>query len=98
MPTYQTIIDSIKSPVDSLNRRKSLIEEIEKLTGRRLLVYVADINKPDSALKPEDKTGFSDLLEGVEGKAVDVMVNSPGGFAEVTEAIVSMLRACNAMI
>jgi hypothetical protein len=93
MPTYQTVIDSIKSPVEALKRRTSLIEEIEKLTGRRLLVYVADINKPESALKPEDKTGFSDLLEGVEGKAVDVMINSPGGFVEVTEAIVSMLRS-----
>jgi hypothetical protein len=55
---------------------------------------VADINKqPDSILRPDDKTGFSDLIENIEEKEIDIMINSPGGFAEVTEAIVGMLRA-----
>jgi len=92
MPTFQTVIKSTKSPKESFDKRQGVIKEIEKLTSRRLLVYVADINKPESALKPEDKTGFSDLLEGVQEKEVDLLVNSPGGFAEVTEAIVALLR------
>ena len=93
MPTYQKIINEIKGPGDCFKKRKKLIKEIEKLTGRRLLVYVADINKPASTLKPEDKTGFSDLIQDIEEHEVDIMINSPGGFAEVTEAIVEMLRA-----
>lgn len=44
-------------------------------------------------LTPEDKTGFSDLIQDVTDTEVDVLINSPGGFAEVTEAIVSMLRS-----
>ena len=93
MPTFQTAIRDITSAKQSAERRQGLIKEIEGLTGRRLLVYVADINKPDSTLKPEDKTGFSDLLEGLTEKKVDLLVNSPGGFAEVTESIVGMLRS-----
>ncbi len=86
MPTFQTVIKSIKSPQEAFGKRQEVIKEIEKLTNRRLLVYVADINKPEkSTLKPEDKTGFSDLLEGVQEKEIDLLVNSPGGFAEVTE-------------
>jgi len=93
MSTFQTVIDSIKSGTDSSAKRQELIKGIEALTKRRLLVYVADTNKPESTLKAEDKTGFSDLLEGVEEKSVDLLINSPGGFAEVTEAIVCMLRS-----
>jgi hypothetical protein len=93
MSTFQTVIDSIKSPADSLAKRQELIKEIETLTERRLLIYVADTNKPDSTLKPDDKSGFSDLIEGVDEKNVDLLINSPGGFAEVTEAIVGMLRS-----
>ena len=92
MSTFREIINSVKSPDDCYNKRIQLIRDIEKLTGRRLLVYAADINKPKGALKPEDKTGFSDLLEGVEGENVDILINSGGGFAEVTEVIVGMLR------
>lgn len=92
MSTFQTVISSIKSPAESSAKRQQLIKEIEALTKRRLLVYVADINKQESALKAEDKTGFSDLLEGIEEKSVDLLINSPGGFAEVTESIVGMLR------
>ena len=93
MPTFQNIIDSVKNPQDSLNRRQALIKEIEQLTKRRLLVYVANIGRPESTLNPEDKTGFSDLIQDIKEAEVDLLINSPGGFAEVTEAIVGMLRA-----
>jgi hypothetical protein len=93
MPTYQSIIEKIKGPQEAFVARQELIKQIEKLTGRRLLVYVADINKPESILRPEDKTGFSDLIQGVNETEVDFLINSPGGFAEVTESIVSMLRS-----
>lgn len=93
MPTFQSIIDSIDSAQKCLEKRQELIKEIEKLTNRRLLVYAADINKqPKSMLSPEDKTGFSDLIQDIEEKEVDFLINSPGGFAEVTETIVGMLR------
>lgn len=93
MPTFQNIINSIRTAQDSNVRRIELIREIEQITGRPFLVYVADPNKQESALKLEDKTGFSDLIQDIPGPEVDVMINSLGGFAEATESIVGMLRA-----
>lgn len=93
MPSYQSIINSVKGAPDCFNRRQELIKEIERLTGRRLLVYVADTNKRNGTLGPDDKTGFSDLIQDIEDENVDIMINSPGGFAEVTEIIVGELIA-----
>lgn len=93
MPTYQKTIDTIKSPQDSNKRRQELIKEIEELTKRRLLVYVADFNKPNNNINLQDKTGFSDLVEDIQEKEVDIVVNSPGGSAEVTESLVGILRS-----
>jgi ClpP class serine protease len=93
MPTFSETISSLKNPTESRDRRLALIKQIERKTKRRLLVYVADVNKPESILNPEDKTGFSDLIEGIRDREVDFLINSPGGVAEVTEAIVSMIRA-----
>jgi hypothetical protein len=93
MPIYQTIIESIKNPEECFKKRQALIREIEQLTNRRFLVYVADINKPQSVLEPDDKIGFSDLIQDIKEEEVDILINSPGGFAEVTEAIVGMLRS-----
>lgn len=92
MATFQRVIESIKDTKQALQKRLELIREIEELTGRPLLIYVADFNNPDSALKAEDKTGFSDLIENVDQDEVDFLIHSPGGFAEVAEAIVGMLR------
>jgi ClpP class serine protease len=91
-PTYQRLVEdsALNDPQVSQARRIALIKKIEAVTKRRLLVYVA---KGDASLSPEDKTGFSDLIEGVDEKNVDILINSPGGFAEVTESIVGMLRA-----
>jgi len=93
MPTFNETIKSVTNPKESYDKRLELIKKVEAITKRPLLVYVADVNKAESILKPEDKTGFSDLIEGIREKQVDLFINSPGGFAEVTEAIVSMIRA-----
>jgi hypothetical protein len=93
MPTFQNIINSVKGIQESFLRRQNLIKEIEQLTKRRLLVYVADFKKsPDNMIVAEDKTGFSDLIQDIKEDEVDILIHSPGGFAEVTESIVGMLR------
>lgn len=96
MSTYQELLNTIKSPVDSYNRRQQLMKEIEEITGRRLLLYVANprLSIPAVMLSQEDKTGFSDLVEGIPRmNAVDIMINSSGGFAESAEALVGLLRS-----
>lgn len=92
MSSFQNTIECINSPQECDTERQNVIGEIENLTGRRLLVYVADLKKPESILNIEDKTGFSDLIEDIDTDSVDVFISSPGGFAEVTESIVGILR------
>ena len=92
MPTYQKIVESIDDPRICYENRQKLIKEIESITERPLLVYVADIKNPRSTLDISDKTGFSDLIQDVKSKDVDILINSPGGFVEAAEIIVDMLR------
>ena len=88
-----SLIDKNLTAQTNQESRISIIKKVEALTGRRLICYVTALNRENASLTSEDKTGFSDLLEGVDGDGIDVLVNSPGGFAEVTESIVGMLRS-----
>jgi len=78
--------------------RQEKIKEIAKLTGRDLIVYVSDFKKSipqlgiTNAITWEDKTCFADLVDGFEGREVDIFIHSPGGSAEATEFLVSLLR------
>lgn len=93
MPTYQTIVQNIKNPDQHFQKRQELIKGIEQITQRRLLVYVADFNKPSNNIDLQDKIGFSDLIEDISEADIDMLINSPGGFAEVTESLVGLLRS-----
>lgn len=72
-------------------------EEIEAETNRRLIVYAADFKKGSPyappIIEPDDKVGFSDLVEGLEREPLDILIRSTGGLAEVAEELVGMLRA-----
>lgn len=97
MPTFQEYLDSIKTPQQHYQLRLSLMQQIEKKTKRRLIVYTSNIHRslPDAsnAIDSSDITGFSDLIEGLEGSPLDIFIHSPGGSAEATEQIVRFLRS-----
>jgi len=96
MPTFQELLDSIKDLKQHQEIRLNLIKEIEQITGRNLIVYAADFTKNFPLLPNSihwvDKTGFADLIEGLSGESLDILLHSPGGSAEATEQIVEMLR------
>lgn len=96
MPTFQEYLDSIKDPKQHQQIRLKLIGDIEAHTNRKLIVYAADFQKSQRAqiiIDQTDKAGFSDLIEGIQGNPLDVLIHSPGGFAEATEELVKLLRA-----
>jgi hypothetical protein len=76
--------------------RTRLIGEIESITGHPLIVYAADFGKSHptvpNSINYADKTGFSDLIEELEGNTLDVLVHSPGGMPNAVEQIVGILR------
>lgn len=96
MSTFQELVESIKDPKQHYDLRISLIREIEEITKRKLIVYAADFNKSHPAVPNSinqlDLTAFSDLIEKIDGDSIDILIHSPGGSAEATEQLVSMLR------
>jgi len=97
MPTFQDHLNAISDPQQHQQIRLQLIQDIEQHTGRWLIVYAANFKRGSAAapnsLEDRDLIGFSDLIDGATGPALDVLIHSPGGSAEVTEQIVSLLRA-----
>ncbi len=98
MPGYHTLVETPGlTPVQARDQRVALIKAIEEKTGRPLIVYAGAIaNKPQEAptqIDVTDRTAFSDLLGGIEGDSLDVLLQSPGGSAEAAEQIVSLIRS-----
>lgn len=97
MPKFQDYLFSARDGKQHQQIRIQLMKDIEEQTKRKLIVYAADFKKSapgaPNTIEPDDKTGFSDLIEGLEGQPLDIVIRSPGGSAEAVEQLVSMLRA-----
>lgn len=92
---FQELINKIKNPQDLTAFRQQNISAIEKITGRPLIIYAAKIESPKGAptgIAISDIEGFSDVVSGIPGPDIDILINSPGGSAEATERIVRLLR------
>lgn len=99
MSTYQELIDKLqngtfKTPQDLFEARLAIMREIEKATGRPLIVYAANFIHPGpgSSIDLDDVVGFSDLVEAIQGPTIDVFLHSPGGSPEAAERLVLFLR------
>ncbi len=73
--------------------RQDTISSIEKLTGRQLIVYEANLWSNRSSLGEEDIQPFGDLFARLSPKQnVDLLLQSPGGDIDAAEKIVYMCR------
>jgi len=71
--------------------RQLLIRDIEKLTGRRLLIF---FSHPDARppINTRDQEGFSEILNDlVEGDEFDLLIESNGGDTDTADSIISLL-------
>lgn len=96
MPTFQQLLKEVGDHKKHQQLIKDFAKKIARITGRELIVYAADFNK-NHPLVPHsihfsDKTCFSDLMENISSDEVDIFIQSPGGSAEVTKAIVGQIR------
>lgn len=105
MPTWGEILEELNRsrteggplPFDDI-RRKYLGLLFGK-TGRNTILYAsAWCQKIDAApavlsIQEEDIQGFMEVVHGLEGPSLDLILHSPGGSPETTEAIVSYLRS-----
>lgn len=105
MPIFQQLLNELnkcnpEQQIQFINQfRKQTIKEITEITKRDLIVYVADFKKSlppqfgiTNSITWEDKTCFADLVSGFNKREIDIFIHSPGGSAEATEFLVSLLR------
>ena len=70
-----------------------LINDIERVTGRRLIVYYCN---PDvrPSINQQDAEGFKEILDDIpQGGEYDLLIESPGGDTDAADTIVSMLQS-----
>jgi len=85
---------------DKVRRRK--LAAIEAYTGRPVITYATDfLNSrnfqiPEAAsglqVTPADMEGLAEVVKGLDGDALDLILHSPGGSPEAAESIVSVIR------
>lgn len=83
---------------DQLSKeRKNQLKAISRLRGGRdVIVYASDVNNRSNApisIDYSDNLIFKDQLSNLKGKAIDVIIETPGGIAEVVEDMVDMIRS-----
>lgn len=80
--------------------RRGKIAAIERVTHRPLIVYASACTSPPKPIPAEmlmldstDKIGFKTATDSIDPPALDILIHSPGGYAEAAESIVQQIRA-----
>lgn len=96
MGIYAEYLDKNMAFPALIAERKAQLSRISQARGGRdIVVYAADLRKGNAAnisISYEDLLPFSDQLSNLRGDAVDVIIETPGGFAEIAEDLVRLLR------
>lgn len=69
--------------------RQLLLSDLRQLTGRETIVYFAQLTH---GITHSDADDLSEVIEGLEGKDVDLVIQTPGGQVDAVEKIVTMLN------
>jgi len=83
---------------------KQKIDAVQQITERHLVVYASDFMTSNPiktqlvgnlvSISLTDKDGFDEVTRSLpQNSQVDILLHSPGGYAEATESIVTMLRS-----
>jgi len=99
MPTWGEMLTELKAleqrkvpaPLDVL--RRSYLSKLQQLTGRNTILYCSKSGDIDSSINDEDIQAFMEVVCGLTGDGVDIILHSPGGSADAAEAIVCYLRS-----
>ncbi len=92
------VMEKEKKPPYDIVRRKYL-KKLSEYTGRNTILYATKWTQPTNtpsemiSITDEDIQGFMEATSGVAGDKLDIIIHSPGGYGEVTEALVKYLRS-----
>ena len=105
MPIWSEILHELNEtrqgggPADHDGVRRRYLANLHLHTGRNVILYASgwlqrsDVPPALTMIRDEDMQGFMEVCHGLEGDRLDLILHSPGGFPEATEAIVSYLRS-----
>lgn len=105
MPTWGEILKEVQAELpnrpDALDFvRRKYLSALSAYTGRSTILYATrwsqdqQLDPALTSIGPEDVQGFMEVVHGLPSdRGLDLILHSPGGSAEVTEAIVDYLRA-----
>lgn len=85
-----------KVPFDQVRRK--YLRQLHSHTGRVTILYATQWTIPGASpalvsITDEDVHGLMEVIRGTSGDDLDLIVHSPGGSPEATEAIVTYLRS-----
>lgn len=78
--------------------RRKYLASLAAVSKRSVILYATRWTQgrgtPDElSITPEDVTGFMEVVHGLPDDGLDLILHSPGGSAEATEALVTYLRS-----
>lgn len=105
MPTWSEILQELKqavqqnvpAPFDQVRRK--YLTQLAAHTGRDTILYATKWTDPGGvspdaiSITEEDVQGFMEVVHGLKNDNLDIILHSPGGSAEATEAIVFYIRS-----
>ena len=94
MGYYSEYLDKHLGFDDITKERKKQLRRISKLRGGRdILVYASDPMKiAATSIDYTDILPFQDQIANLNGESIDIILETPGGFAEVVEDLVNLIR------
>lgn len=95
MGIYSDYLDRQMGFEELARERKAWLKRISDLRdGHDILVYAGDVNKrAPISIDNSDIIPFTDLLGDLKGSdAIDIIIQTPGGIADVVERFVNLLR------
>lgn len=78
-----------------IKKRKEQLAEISKLRGgRAIITFAAALNKQaPTMISYDDRIHFFDQINNLSGDKIDIILETPGGHAEVVEDLVHYVRS-----
>lgn len=94
MGVYSDYLGQQLSFEELTNQRKEQLKRISDIRGRGVLVFASDVAKDcPNSIDYSDIVPFSDQLSAISGDEIDIILETPGGFAEVVEDLVRLIRS-----
>jgi hypothetical protein len=105
MPTWGKILKELRESIEKEKKppfdmvRRKYLKELSDYTGRDTILYSTKWTQPANippemiSITDEDIQGFMEVISGLSGPNLDLIIHSPGGSAEATEALVKYLRS-----